>query len=71
MEHIRKNNTISFGDNYNDIDMIKNTKIGVAMRNAIDEVKEIATFITKSCDEDGIEYYLRGIFDINEGVYRK
>lgn len=70
-ENIRWNNTISFGDNYNDIDMIKNTKFGVAMGNAIDEVKKIATFITKSCDEDGIEYYLRGIFDINEGVYRK
>ena len=51
--------------------MIKNTKYGVAMGNAIDEVKKIATFITKSCDEDGIEYYLRGIFDIDEGVYRK
>ena len=28
----------------------------IAMGNAIDEVKEVATYITKSNQEDGIEY---------------
>ena len=70
-ENIKKDNVISFGDNYNDIDMIKNSKYGVAMGNAIDEVKKVASYVTKSCNNDGIEYFLRGFFNNNERIFRK
>ena len=45
---------IAFGDNENDIDMIRYAGVGVAMSNATDELKAVANFITLSNDEDGI-----------------
>ena len=48
------NEMISFGDAQNDVSIIKHAKIGVAMGNAVDELKEIADEITTTCDEDGI-----------------
>lgn len=51
-------NVIAFGDEGNDLDMIKKAGVGVAMGNAIDEVKEAADYITLSNDEDGIADYL-------------
>ena len=46
--------TMAFGDGGNDISIIKQAGIGVAMGNAGDEVKKNADFITTSVDEDGI-----------------
>ena len=45
---------IAFGDAQNDISMLRYAGIGVAMGNAVDEVKQIADEITASNDEDGI-----------------
>ena len=47
---------VVFGDGHNDITMFQMAKTSIAMGNAIDQLKETATFVTKSCDEDGIEY---------------
>lgn len=52
-------NIVSFGDGANDIEMLKESKIGVAMGNASEEVKEISDFITKTVDESGVEYFLQ------------
>lgn len=49
---------ISFGDDFSDIGMLKTTGVGVAMGNAIDEVKAAANSHTDSCDEDGVAAYL-------------
>jgi Cof subfamily protein (haloacid dehalogenase superfamily) len=46
--------TMAFGDGGNDISIIRQAGIGVAMGNAGDEVKKNADFITTSVDEDGI-----------------
>lgn len=46
--------TMAFGDGGNDITMLQGSKIGVAMGNANENVKEIADFVTTSVDEDGI-----------------
>lgn len=46
--------TIAFGDGGNDISMIQGCKIGVAMGNSNDNVKEIADYVTTSVDENGI-----------------
>ena len=47
---------VVFGDGHNDLSMMKQAPIGIAMGNAIDELKEVATFVTKDCKHDGIEY---------------
>ena len=49
---------IFFGDGENDLVLIENAGIGVAMANAIEIVKEKATFVTSSNDNDGIAEYL-------------
>lgn len=56
--NISTDQMISFGDDFSDIGMLKTTGIGVAMGNAIPQVKEIANAHTVSCDEDGVAVYL-------------
>lgn len=55
---IRQAETIAFGDNYNDIDLLKYAGRGVAVANAIEEVKAIADDITDSGKDDGVANYL-------------
>ncbi len=50
--------TIAFGDERNDLEMLEAAGTGVVMANAPDVVKEYGDYITKSNDEDGIAYYL-------------
>ncbi len=45
---------IGFGDSLNDLEMIANASIGVAMGNSHDLVKEIANHITSEIEDDGI-----------------
>lgn len=45
--HIKKENTISFGDQLNDLSMINAAGYGVAMINSRDEVKEKAKYISE------------------------
>lgn len=47
---------IFFGDGLNDIAMAKQVPFTIAMGNAIDELKDVAYFVTKNIDNDGIEY---------------
>lgn len=49
---------IAFGDDYNDIEMIKNCGIGVAMGNGIAEVKAVSDFICDINDNDGVAKYI-------------
>lgn len=46
--------TIAFGDGGNDLSMILQAGIGVAMGNATDNLKQHANYITTSVDDDGI-----------------
>ena len=46
-------NTMCFGDNENDRDMIIKAGIGVAMANGEESVKSVADYITKSNNDDG------------------
>ena len=47
--------TMAFGDGGNDLSIIKEAGIGVAMGNAGDNVKAIADYVTSSVDEDGVK----------------
>lgn len=51
---IKQEETMSFGDGHNDIDMFDYTNISVAMGNANDEVKKAAQYVTDDIDDDGI-----------------
>lgn len=56
--HLKAQEVISFGDDTNDIEMLRVSGIGVAMGNALQEVKDIADYVTLSNEEDGVAYYL-------------
>ena len=45
---------MAFGDGLNDLTMIEAAGVGVAMSNAVDEVKRAAKVVTASNDEDGV-----------------
>ena len=51
---ITRDQVICCGDGYNDKTMIEFAGLGVAMANAREEVLNVADYITKSNDEDGI-----------------
>lgn len=46
--------TMAFGDGLNDLSMLRDAGISVAMSNACDEAKELADWVSLSCDEDGV-----------------
>lgn len=46
---------MAFGDGGNDKSMLMAAGIGVAMGNAVDDVKAHANYVTTSVDEDGIK----------------
>lgn len=49
---------IAFGDDFADIGMLELCGLGVAMGNAIDEVKNKADIVIGSNDEEGIAFFL-------------
>ena len=49
---------VAFGDDKNDMEMLKTCGIGVAVANAVSEVKDIADNVTLSNDEDGVAEWL-------------
>lgn len=52
--NIPREETISAGDNENDIEMIKYAGLGVAMDNAVQAAKDAADYVTVSNEEDGL-----------------
>ena len=53
---------VYFGDDNDDIEPVRNCGCGVAVRNALDCVREIADHVTGSNDEDGVAAYLSELF---------
>lgn len=51
-------NILAFGDNYNDMDLLKNVGRGIAVGNAREEVKSIAHAVTLPNTQDGVAHYL-------------
>jgi len=46
--------TIAFGDGWNDVEMLQQAGIGVAMGNAVDGLKAVADLVTGKVSENGI-----------------
>ncbi len=55
---LERETLMAFGDGFNDLSMIQFAGQGVAMANAVEEVKSIADFVTTSNEEDGIAHAL-------------
>ncbi|WP_010529918.1 HAD family hydrolase [Lentibacillus jeotgali] len=56
--HIPDERIIAFGDEDNDLEMIDYAGVGVAMGNAIDELKSVAKHVTDTNENDGIGIFL-------------
>ncbi len=52
--NITKEECMGIGDGDNDIEMLKHCGISVAMGNSIEEVKELADYVTDHIDNDGM-----------------
>lgn len=52
-------NVVAFGDGHNDIEMLEKAKIGVAMGNASETVKNAADYVTDTVLNSGIEKALK------------
>ncbi|WP_338449407.1 HAD-IIB family hydrolase [Niallia oryzisoli] len=46
--------TMAFGDGYNDVELMTRAVYSFAVRNAVQELKNTANFITRSNDEDAV-----------------
>ncbi|KRK40357.1 Cof-type HAD-IIB family hydrolase [Loigolactobacillus bifermentans] len=57
---------MAFGDQANDLSMIESAGIGVAMGNAIPEVKAMANAETVTNDEAGVAKFLQHYFDLTD-----
>lgn len=59
--HIDAENSFAIGDNYNDLPMFNLVGTSIAMGNAEDDVKKVATHETAHHDEDGVA---QAVYDI-------
>ena len=48
----------AFGDELNDLDMLEYAGVGVAMGNALDDVKKISNDVCQSNDDDGVAVWI-------------
>ena len=55
---IARSEIAAFGDDILDIEMLSLCGTGIAMENALDEVKQVADYICPSNDEDGVAKWL-------------
>ena len=55
---VSQSEIVAFGDDLNDIDMLTYAGVGVAMGNALEEVKVTADFICLSNNEDGVAKWI-------------
>ena len=51
--------TYAIGDGFNDIKMLKSVKHGIAMGNAVDELKAVAEYVTDDVNNEGLKKALK------------
>ncbi|NLC96131.1 MAG: HAD family hydrolase [Erysipelotrichaceae bacterium] len=56
--NISVNDVVAFGDTTNDNGMLEWAGVGVCMENGSDDTKEIADYICKSVEEDGVAQFI-------------
>ena len=60
---INKDEVVAIGDNINDKMMIKESGLGIAMKNSSPEIKAISDYITNRNDEDGVAISLKKLLE--------
>ncbi|MDA1476614.1 Cof-type HAD-IIB family hydrolase [Bacillus changyiensis] len=60
---IDKKDIYAIGDSPNDLSMFEEAGHRIAMGNAINELKQMSTFITKSNDENGVAYFINQLLE--------
>ncbi|WP_413381404.1 HAD family hydrolase [Alkalihalobacillus sp. 1P02AB] len=61
--------TMAFGDGYNDIELMTRSTYSFAVRNAVQEVKDAANFITRSNEEDAVMKTIIKMLSLQENSY--
>lgn len=61
---IKREETMGFGDNLNDIEMLNFVNVSIAVANAQKNVKEQCKFVTESNVENGVGKFLNKYFDL-------
>ena len=67
-EGMELDRVIAFGDDSNDIPLVMGAGCGVAMGNAIEELKMVADDIAATNDEDGVGRFLKGLLNDEKGI---
>ena len=58
--------TVAMGDNFNDAEMISEAGLGVAVKNAVDEVKAMAGYVTKNDnDNDAVKEVIEMLLELD------
>jgi len=65
---ISKEETMVFGDYNNDLEMMSRARYSFAMQNAHPNIKAVAHYMTKSNDENGVEYMLSKMIEAKKAV---
>ena len=64
-KNVKSEEIISIGDDNNDIEMLKNTGMGIAMINGTEDIKKVAKKVSKyDNNNSGVYYELKEIFKI-------
>lgn len=51
---LKREDTFAFGDSFNDIEILQYCQTGVAMGNAVDELKAVANHVTSDVTDNGV-----------------
>lgn len=65
-ENIDKEEVITIGQNYSDIELIEKTGLGIAVKNAVKEVIKKSKYLTNSNNKKGVEKILKKIINKKE-----
>lgn len=70
---IDRSEIIGIGDNHNDAELLKAAGLGIAMGNAVQEVKDMADFVSRSNNDDGVMYAIDKFIlePANAGIMQK
>lgn len=60
--------TVAFGDSMNDYEIIREAGLGIAMGNSVEQLKQVADYVTTDIGEDGIwnACQVLGLFETRE-----
>lgn len=56
---IDRSEIMAIGDSGNDLPMLESAGVAVAMKNASKSIKDVADFVTKSCEENGVAHAIK------------